>query len=161
MGSKLNKTKMTNNKFFNKILTAILIAAIGFIFLNLVFMLDGAVSALINLFIKIDGPEHLTAIISSQILFIVIVAIISYFILRSRWVVWLKASYIMVPAAAIYVILGASLYRWPLIAYSICALFGLAGLFVLYRTKQPWQYWFAFCSISIVLLIGTLMGMEI
>jgi len=68
---------------------------------------------------------------------------------------------ITVPIAVVLVTIGMFLYRWPVVAYSVGSLFSVGILYYLYRTKQPWLYFYAVILVSLSLLTAGLFGIEI
>jgi len=53
------------------------------------------------------------------------------------------------------------LHRWPALAYSVGTALTVGTLYVFYRKKLPWFYYFAVLFISIILLIMALTGTDI
>ena len=66
-----------------------------------------------------------------------------------------------VPLVVIFVTIGIFLYHWPLVPYLVGGLFAIGVLFYLYRTKQPWLYYYTLILVALSLMILTLLGVEI
>lgn len=152
--------------WFKNVLMASAVIVFGFILLNLVFLLDVLFQSLlrqvIGLFVEL-GPETNIFWIPPlmHILFFALILLISFFILRSKLKTIYKAIFLIVPVATVLVTLGIFLYDFPFILYPLAVLLVLATLFVFYKTKQPWIYYFSVILISIALMIFTLAGGEI
>jgi hypothetical protein len=157
---------MIKNPIAKKILLALAVAGLGFVLLNLTFIFDwffqSAIMALMRIFTPVDllmvsrgFPPLLHG------LFLIVIGLISWAVFRSKLSVFLKAVYMLVPVAVGLATLGMFLYRWPIVVYSLGALFVIGVLYYFYRTKQPWLYYYAVILISLVLAIFTLSGGEI
>jgi hypothetical protein len=143
------------------ILSALAIIAGGFILLNIAFAVFGLIGAILEVIARfakggfeIFGP---TALIAGVLLF----GFITWIVFRTKLPVLFKAIYLMVPAAIILVILGILFYRWPIVTFIAGPILVLTTLFIFYKTRQPWQYYFSVIAISLTLMIGALFGMEI
>jgi len=148
------------------ILSALAVAFFGFILLNIIFIFDalftGLIMLILNLFLKGDlftQYPWLPAVM--HVLFVIIISLISWLVFRSKLRVLFKAIYMTVPLAVVFVTIGMSLYSWPAISYLIGFLFAILVLYYFYRTKQPWIYYFTLILISLVMLIGAILGTEI
>ena len=157
---------MIKNPIAKKILSAVAVAGLGFVLLNLTFLFDfifqSAVKALIGLFSPIDfnmGYSWFPPIM--HIVFVIIIGLVTFVVFRSKLSVFLKAVYMPVPVAVGLVTLGMFLYPWPLAVYSLGALACLGILYYFYRSKQSWLYYYAVILVSLVLAIFTLLGGEI
>jgi len=157
---------MLKNPIIKNILSAIGVAGLGFILLNLAFMLDfffqSAVIWCIKLFTSanpsMDWPWFPPAM---YVAFVILIGLLSWFIFRSKLGVFYKATFMAVPLAAVFVTIGMFLYRWPIIVYSLGGLFFIGVLYYFYRTKQPWLYYYTLILIGLVMLIVGLLGVEI
>lgn len=154
------------NPIIKNILSAIAIALLGFVLLNLIFILDflfvTAVTKIINLF----TPTDLAMTYSwyppvMQGLFIIIIGLVSWLVFRSKLGTCLKAAYLTIPTAVILATIGIFLYRWPVVSYSLGGLITIGALYYFYCTKKPWLYWYAVILVSITLLIMGITGTEI
>ena len=157
---------MLKSPFVKNILSAIAVAGFGFILLNLAFIFDAVlhnlVSGLIGLFIKVNPPMDFPWFPPvMHMVFVIIIALISWFIFKSKLKVLYKAIYMTVPAAVVLVTMGMFLYQWPLVAYSLGGLSAIGVLYAFYRTKQPWLYYYTVILVGLVLAIFSLSGGEI
>jgi len=149
------------------ILSAIAVPIIGFLLLNLVFILDflfqPAVRRIFAFFGRDMNPEQNLFFIPPflHILFAILILLISMFVLRSKLgPVW-KAIYLTVPWAVALATLGILLHQKPIILAVIGLMLTISILVYLYRTKQPWIYYYSVILVAVVLSVFTLMGGEI
>jgi hypothetical protein len=147
------------------VLPAIGIAFLGFILLNLTFMLDYlfhiSIIGLVKLFTSQDpGMRSVWFPPAMHIAFTVLIGLISWIIFRSRLNNFFKATFLTVPSAVVLVTAGMFLYRLPIIAYSLSSLLVAGILFIFYRTKMSWLFSFAVILVALTLLISNLLGME-
>lgn len=148
------------------ILSALAVAFLGFILLNLAFMLDFLFQMLmrhiIELFVSL-GPESMAPWFSPlmHLSFVILISVLSWFVFKSKLRTLFKAAYLVVPLATVLVTMGMFLYQWPILSFIIGGLIVLGVLYYLYRTKQHWLYYYATILISITLAIFTLMGVDI
>ena len=152
------------NRVIKNILSALAIVFFGFILLNITFLLNFLFFSLVDLLI----PQRLTETGGWQwfpparhLLFLVIIGLISWPILRSRLRSLFKAIYLVVPVAVTLVTIGLLLNTLPVLSYLICALLTLGTLVYLYLTRRPWLYFFAVIIVAFALLVFNLMGGEI
>ena len=142
---------------------ALVIAAIGFVLLNVTFMFFAALILGTNWVISLFTPQAREGI-PSPIAGIIPLALIIYFswlIYRSKLNTIVKATYTTIPTAVGLVIIGISLYRWPIASFSVGSIACCAALYYLSTTKQPWQYYFSIILVGIALLLMALLGVEI
>jgi hypothetical protein len=148
------------------IFIAATVAVFGFILLNITFLFDFLFQSLIDTFVALfthidfNMTWHWFAPIK-HVMFMVVIGMISWQIFRSKLRVLFKAVYMTVPLSVVFVTCGMSLYRWPVAAYSLGGLFSLSVLYYLYRTKQPWLYYYTVILVSLTLLLVGLLGVEI
>lgn len=158
---------MIKNPIVQNILSVLAILVIGYLLLNLTFIFDwllhSAVIWIIKLFVPIDNPEITFNWFPPVMhaLFVIVIALISWFIFKSKLGVTYKAIYLTVPTAVTLVTLGIFLYRWPLISYSVGALLTLAVLYIFYRARQSWLYYLSVLVVSAALLIIGILGVDI
>jgi hypothetical protein len=150
------------NPCVKNILSALAVAILGFVLLNLTFLLNFLLFQFINLFVS---DEFMSAYqwfpMVRHALFLVIIVLISWPIFRSKLDMLYKAIYLTVPLAAILVSIGIFLYPWPVVPYLVSGLFTIGVLFYLYRTRQPWLYYYTVLLVALTLMIFTLLGGEI
>lgn len=150
------------NPCVKNILSALAVAVFGFVLLNLTFLLNFLLFQFINLFVS---HEFMSAYqwfpMLRHALFLVIIILISWPIFRSKLGTLYKAIYLTVPLAVILVSIGIFLYPWPVVPYLVGGLFTIGVLFYLYRTRQPWLYYYTVLLVALTLMIFTLFGGEI
>ena len=91
----------------------------------------------------------------------VILAVISWFIFRSKIATLYKAIYTIVPVATVLAFIAIYFNGRPVLIYSLGALFSLGVLAYLFLTKKSWLYYFSVIIISITLLAVGLLGVDI
>lgn len=164
---------MTIKKIFQKtsvknILSAIAVPVFGFILLGLTFLFDflfqSALRRLLGFVIAL-GPEpemNLRWLPPLQHLsFAFAIILISWPVFRLKIKDIFKAIYLTVPLAVALATIGISFYRWPAAVYSVGALAVIGALCYLYRTKQPWIYYYTVILVGLAMAIFTLTGGEI
>ena len=162
----LEQDKVHINPCVKNILSALAVAVFGYVLLNLTFLLDflfqSAVVWLIKLF-TLDNPQKdwYWFPYLMHVAFVVLIGLVSWPILRSKLGTLYKAIYLTVPLAVILVSIGIFLYTWPVALYLVSGLFTIGVLFYLYRTKQPWLYYYTILLVAITLMIFRLLGGEI
>ena len=162
----MKKSRLLKNQIIKNILSAVAVAVVGFILLNITFLFDalyqGLIRGFIGLFIPLNpntGLYWFPSLMHTS--FVVVIGIISWFVFKSRLRVLYKAIYMTVPLAVVFATIGMFLYQWPIASYSLGILFGMFVLYYLYRTKQPWIYYYTLILISLLMLLVTLLGVEI
>jgi hypothetical protein len=141
---------------------ALFVALVGFVLLNLTFLLYAAIVNAIGLFLPADFASTNSWYMPITMLVISICIIIGYwFVFKSKIKEIYKATLMTVPAAIILAIDGIELYRWPVIAYSVGVVLTLGILYYFYRTKRSWLYWFAVIIVAVVFLVMNLTSVEI
>jgi len=152
---------MFKNLWVRRIAEAIFILAIGFVLLNLTFMFFAAVAWGIALgFGGMELVRHWIGPVSFGASTLLI-GLFTWLILRAKWSVLIKAVWLVVPTAVVLVLLGIGFYRWPWISYISGGILTGITLYLFYRFRSPWLYWFAVLATSLTLLIFTAMGGEI
>jgi hypothetical protein len=153
---------MLNKPFMKNIISALAVAAFGFVLLGLTFLFNFLVFRIIDFIL----PRNLMVEIqwfafARHALFLVIIGLISWPVFRSRLGVLFKAIYMTVPAAVFLATVGIYLNNWPIAVYLVGALSVIAVLFYFYRTKRPWLYYYCIILVALTLMIFTLTGGEI
>ncbi len=92
---------------------------------------------------------------------VVVLAVLSWFIFRSKLATLYKAIYTTVPVATVLAFIAIDFERRPVLVYSLGALFSLGVLAYLFLTKKSWLYYFSVVLISITLLVVGVLGVEI
>ena len=153
------------NRSIKNVLSALLVAVGGFIFLNITFLLDFLFQSVLRRVVMIISPEKGSPPgwfpPVNHVLFVLLILLVSWFVFRSRLNVLIKATFAVVPIAVMLATIGILLNRWPLAIYAVGALFAGAVLFYLYCTKRHWLYFFAVILVAAAMGIFTLAGGEI
>lgn len=153
---------MFKNSYVKNVLYVLAVAFFGFILLNLTFLFDAFITLSVGRFFTADFPmtnQWFAPIM--HIIFIVIIALISWFVFKSKFVEIYKVIYFTVPLAVTFVTIGIFLYRWPILLYSVSVLIFGGIIIYLYRTKKSWLYYYTLILVASVLLIMSLLGVDI
>lgn len=94
-----------------------------------------------------------------QLVFVALIFLVSWFILRSGLPDFLKAAFSIVPLATGLVTIGMMVP--PIISIPIGAVICGTIIYILIHTKQHWLYAYAIALMSIILAAFTLIGGEI
>jgi len=156
----------TRNLIVKNIFSALAVAVFGFILLNITFLFDalyqGILRGLIGLFVPLNLDMNLYWFPPlMHISFVVIIGLISWFIFKSKLKLIYKAIFMTVPLAVVFATIGMFLYKWIWAVYLLGILFGAGVLYYLYRTKQPWIYYYTLILISLLMFLVILFGVEI
>lgn len=160
--NKLKGDMMFKNPYVKNVLSALAVAFFGFILLNLTFIFDWLIQSFIDLFFLYGfniTMQWYPPI--KHIVFILIIALISWFIFKSKLREIYKVIYLVVPLAVVFATTWMFLYRWPILAQSISIIIFGGIIFYFYRTKKNWLYYYALILISSVLLVMSLLGVDI
>ena len=147
-----------------QILSAIVVLAGGFVLFNLAFMLAAAVSQIYRLAVRLFGGQDTMAFESRgwQYIYLVIVLLISWFVLRSKWPDLVKATYLTMPLMIVLIIIGIWLYEQPQwLPIGIGAIIVGAVVVYLYVKKQSWLYYLAAAYTGLLALFIVLTGIDI
>jgi hypothetical protein len=161
MNNTERKSNLFKHPYVKNILSALVVACVGFVLLNLTFLLAYLVNQFITLFSP-DNPEtfHQWLTMIGDIIFLIIIALISWVILRSKLSVLIKATFLTVPTAVALVTIGILLSSLSVLPYLIGALSTISVMFYFYRTHQSWLYYYSVILVALTLLVFTLMGGE-
>ncbi len=142
------------------VLSTFVIVVGGFILFNLAFLL-AALS--VNATMSVLGTAQNEAPpIVSKVLYLILIFLISWFLLRSKLNDLIKATFLTMPLMIILVMIGISLYqqsKWMIAgieAIIICAV-----LFYFHKKKLSWLYYFSTFYVTAVALYILLSGMDI
>lgn len=151
------------NKNVKTALTVVAIPVLSYLLLVLTFIVDAAFQHLIDRFFPPTyNMESNWLPPSKHIMFLVLVLIISFFILRAKKLKdFYKAVYSSVPTGVLLATAGLSLYSWPAVQYSVCVLIYAVIIFYLFKTKRSWMYFYAVSAVALSLLLMTVFGVEI
>ncbi|MBP7110014.1 MAG: hypothetical protein KBB09_00385 [Firmicutes bacterium] len=150
----------------SKLLSAVLVAVLGFVLLNLAFLVYAAFQDAIYTLIYGAGKWETQELVRFDPIylgwaFLAIMAGAFWLVYRSRLHVVFKAAFLMVPFATLLVLVGMKFYLVPLTAYAIGAVAGAILLLLLYRRKEHWLYAFSALLVMAALLIMGLLGVDI
>lgn len=144
------------------ILSAVTVTGVGYVLLNLVFLFYALVAWVLEEVTPGSplmkrmwiGPISLTVAT-------ILIAFISWFIFRSKLATLYKAIYMTVPSAIVFTIIGITLYRWPVLAYTAGILLGAGIMIYFYLSKKPWLYYYVLISVGLALAVSSLLGAQI
>lgn len=153
----------TKNSIIKNGLYILAILVFGSILLNLTFMLAAGIFKFYDLIFNFNPEMGFSKgyFILRGVTLFVILAIISYYIFRSKLTDIYKAIWTTVPSAVVLVYIGISTYRWAWLSYTLGTIFTLGILFYLYKTKKSWLYYVAVLFVAIALLIMGITGTDI
>jgi hypothetical protein len=159
------KSVVSKGSIVRGVLSALAVAVFGYVLLNAAFifyfLLQSSIRALVGLVTPVDLFRNSWLLMGVHVLFVIVIGLISWLILKSRLGTLYKAIYLTVPFAVVFVTIGILLFRWPAAAYLSSGLFAAGVLYYLHRTRQPWLYYYTLVLIGLTLLISNLLGMEI
>jgi hypothetical protein len=144
------------------ILSALAVAGFGFILLGLTFIFNFLVFQLIDLVIPRNTdylPQWFP--MARHIIFLVVIALISWPISRSKLPTLAKAILLTAPTAVVLATIGILLYPSPILPFLVGALLTVGVLYFFYRTHKPWLYYYSVILVAITLMVFTLTGGEI
>jgi hypothetical protein len=144
------------------ILSALAVAVLGCVLLSLAFLLNFLLFKLIDFIL----PHELMSAfqwfpMARHALFLVIIVLISWPVLRSKLSTLYKAIYLTVPVTVVLVSIGIFMYQWPPAAYLVAGIFTAGILFYLYCMRQPWIYYYTVLLVALTLMVFTLLGGQI
>jgi hypothetical protein len=150
------------NPYIRNTLLALFVALVGFVLLNLTFLLYAAIVNGIGMLFPIDFARSSGWYMPVMMSIISLGVVVGYwFVFKSKLKEIYKATLMTVPTAVVLVVVGVAFFRWPVIAYSIGVALTAGTLFYFYKTKQPWLYWFAVIIVAVALLAMNLTSVEI
>jgi hypothetical protein len=155
-----------SSTLLTSILQAIGVALIGFILLNLTFLLDFVFQSIADWIMRLFTSADTNMMWGwfppvKHALFVILICTLSWFVLRSRLGEFYKATYMTVPIAVVLATIGILLHRNPLLALLTGVIFCIGVLFYLYRNKRHWLYTYALILVSLAMLLMMLFGVDI
>lgn len=154
---------MSEKKSIHPIIPIIVIPIVGFVLLNLSFLLAAGVRVGIHLLINaiIDNPPKWLPFISHIITFTFLITL-SFFVIRSKRINDLiKATFFVVPTAVILVYIGIFLSNFPVFLYLLSGIVVLGISYYLYKFNKSWMYFYSLILVSFTLLIMMIFGIDI
>ena len=146
------------------VLAALAVAVFGFLLANVTFLLNFLFFNLIGLVVpdRVVGDRGWRWVPTLEhVLFLAVLLLVSWPILRSRLRTLFKAIYITQPAAWAFATTGIVLNRWPAAVYAVGAVI-LVGAFVYFRrARVSWLYYYAVGLVGAALVVITTLGVEI
>ncbi len=153
-----------NDKRVRHVLAALAVAVFGFLLANVTFLLYFMFLSLIGLAVpdRVVGDRGWRWFPTLEhMLFLGVLLLVSWPILRSRLRPLFKAIYITQPATWAFATTGMVLNRWPAAVYAVGALI-LIGAFVYFRrARVSWLYYYAVGVVAAALVAITTLGVEI
>lgn len=146
------------------VLSALVIVGGGFLLFNAAFMLAAFVGTACTFLVGAISQTDDFALnpMFWWLVFIVIIMVVSWFVLRTKWNVLVKATYLTMPLMVALIFTGVLLFKRPTWVPAVAgAAIVCAVLFFLYRKKLPWQYYFAVLYTGALALYVMLAGVEI
>ena len=149
-----------------KLLTVISVCGLGFLFLNLAFMTDYAFQMFLMWIISSVADVDMLVQTSAlpavlHIAFLILLAVASSSILRSRVNTVVKAAWLMVPIAAVYLTIGMFTVTYPVIGIIGGILAGAGMLYGIRRYGNHWSYYVSWFAIGAGMLIGAILGLDV
>lgn len=146
------------------VLSALVIVVGGFLLFNTAFSLAALVSMVCNFLVGALSQTDDFALnpMFWGGLFVLIILVVSWFVLRTKWNVLVKATYLTMPLMVVLIFTGILLFEQPAwVPVAVGAAIVCAVLFFLYKKKLPWQYYFAVLYTGALALYVALAGVEI
>jgi hypothetical protein len=153
---------MIKNQYIRNIFAAATVAALGFLLLNLAFMLDWAFQSLLLRLFPMNADMRLYWFPPARhVLFFALILLLTWPVLRSRLKTIFKAAYLTVPAAVTFATVGMFLYQRPAVMYGISVLIYGGTVYFLYRRHMSWLYYYSVTLTAVALLTVGLLGIDI
>lgn len=153
---------MIKNQYIKNILAAAVVAVLGFLLLNLAFILDWAFQSLLLRLFPMNADTRISCIPAARhVLFFILILLLTWPVLRSNLKRIFKAAYLTVPAAVTFATVGILLYQWPAAMYSISVLIYGGTVYFLYRRRMSWLYYYSVTLVAVALLAVGLLGIDI
>lgn len=145
---------------------AILVAAAGYVLLNIAFIADflfqGLIDKIVGQFTSLNVNRIWPWYPSVKYLaFFTIILILARFIFPSKIKRTYKVIFFTLLLTLIYTTIGIFLYRYPIISYLLCLYFFFGFLYFFIRKKQSWMYYYALILVSLTLLIFNFFGGQV
>lgn len=156
------KYALPNKPYVKNILSALAVSFFGFALWNTAFIAYALLVRLALLFAPVDFARMSSWFMSSTlVLFIAMLAGLSWFVFRLSLPDLFKAIYLTMPLVVVLVSIGILTYPNPILAYGLSAVLVADVIIYLRHTKRPWIYYYATLFTAITLLVFSLAGGEI
>ena len=140
---------MSLHGWLGKLLSGLVIFIGGFILFNIAFVSAAFIMNTTNKLLGLD--ENAAPHIIGALIFLLLLALLSWLIYRSKLDKLLTATALTVPLMVLFTIIGMQLYEQPKWVPFLLGSAIVSGLsFFLYKKKSPWEYYFAVISVSII-----------
>ncbi|MDP3387084.1 MAG: hypothetical protein Q8S24_07610 [Eubacteriales bacterium] len=154
---------MSNERKHSPIIALIFIPLVGFVLLNIAFLLTAVIRMGLARLFFMGNSEPAAWMprffhIGTAMLFL----LLSFLVLRMKSLKPLfKATFSVVPTAVLLVYTGMFLYNWPAVVYVVSGLIVASIIFYLYKTKRSWMFYYAVGLVSATLLYMQINGIDI
>ena len=108
-----------------------------------------------------QGPGDAMIAVSWHYIFILLVLLLAWLVLRTKARPVVKATFFTMPLLVVLVEIGFQLYQTPHFILPVAGAFVVAVGICLYKMKVSWHYWFALFYVTAIGLFIQLTGMEI
>jgi hypothetical protein len=154
--------RMLKNLYVKNFLYALAVVFFGFNLLVLAFVLNWFTTAFLGLFFPPGYPAANPWFSQlALIIYLFIIAYISWLIFRSKLEEVFKGIYSTVPSAVAFAVTWLLLKPWPALAYCICAVILSAIIYYLCRTRKSWRYYYPVILVASVLLVMNILSIDI
>lgn len=146
--------------WLKNILSCLVISTGGFVLFNLAFLLAAFVIKTTMYVMEISENEAPPVI--SKAIFLFLVLLISWIILKSRFHTLIKATFLTMPLMVTLIFAGIQFYQqsiWVIIGIGT-VIIGLI-LFYLYKNKLSWLYYFSTIFVAVLALFVALFRVQI
>lgn len=149
---------MKEKTWVKPVLSMACIVVGGFILFNVAFMLA---ALMMGTLARFDGTQGIPPAYG-RIIFVLLILLISWFLLRSKLNDLIKATYLTMPLMIVLVMIGIfsfQLSQW--VVYILGGIVVAAVLYFIYLKKLSWLYYFATGYVVAVALFVMIAGIDI
>lgn len=149
---------MKEKTWLKPVLSMACIVVGGFILFNVAFMLA---ALMMGTLARFDGTQGIPPAYG-RIIFVLLILLISWFLLRSKLNDLIKATYLTMPLMIVLVMIGIfsfQLSQW--VVYILGGIVVAAVLYFIYLKKLSWLYYFATGYVVAVALFVMIAGIDI
>lgn len=145
-----------------KLLVAVAITAGGFLVINLGFACAGLVASFVGLFLpgefESEQGWYPPLLFGTMLLGLYF---LTWKVLRSDLQVLFKAMFVWAPLAASYLATALTFLWLPVLGWVFGVALGLCVFAYLWRTRQPWQFFYTAAMVSVMMVSIAISGTEI